>query len=156
MKAEELMIGDWVRVKAPYFKKNKAYRVVEVREHGYNGEATVNIELPDEDEEASMTGEFLFGIPITQEILEKNGFVMDERYGVAVRYSFATDLHKPKQTVIQFTFYDGGVSADTLFKCWTSPKDFDGINDLHICDLKFVHELQHALRLCGIEKEIEL
>lgn len=24
------------------------------------------------------------------------------------------------------------------------------------CNCRYVHELQHALRLCGIEKEIEL
>ena len=128
MKANELMIGDWV------YYGNKPVQVIQLSE----GKDYKTIRP----------------IPLTPEILEKNGFVMDERDGVAVRYSFAADLHKPKQTVIQFVFYNDGVSADTLFKCWTSPKDCDGINDLHICDLKFVHELQHALRLCGIEKEI--
>ena len=82
---------------------------------------------------------------------------MDEEGGVAVRYSFATDRNKPKQTVIQFAFYDVPCySVNTLFKCWTGTKNSDGVNDLHICDLKFVHEMQHALRLCGINKTIEL
>ena len=31
-----------------------------------------------------------------------------------------------------------------------------GLNRIHKCNVKYVHELQHALRLCGIEKEIEL
>lgn len=155
MKANELMVGDWVRVHAPYFKKNKAYRVVEVREHGYNGEATANIELPDEDDEASMTGEFLLGIPITPEILEKNGFKKDDD-GVWPKYVFVADIEKCPQTIITFSFYGKGVSAETLFRCWTKPKCCDGENNIHICDLKYVHELQHALRLCGIEKEIEL
>ena len=144
MNVEELMLGDWVygydgEWKPICVKQIMGFHpsIVAVHTYGYQ---------PDQ----------IKPIPITPEILEKNGFVMAERDGVAVRYSFATDLHKPTQTAIQFAFYDGGVSADTLFKCWTSPKDCDGINDLHICDLKFVHEMQHALRLCGIEKEIVL
>ena len=132
MKANELMVGDWVRVKAPYFKKNKAYRVVEVREHGYNGEATANIELPDEDEEASMTGEYIIGIPITPEILEKNGFIYNDLPFVQGWEQFG------------LTLFPGGNGF--RITC--------GQNVAMVIDS--VHELQHALRLCGIEKNIEL
>lgn len=27
-------------------------------------------------------------------------------------------------------------------------------DEVKLCEVKYVHELQHALRLCGIEKEI--
>lgn len=146
MKANELMVGDWVRVKAPYFKKNKAYRVVEVREHGYNGEATANIELPDEDDEASMTGEYIIGIPITPEILEKNGFYDTDVIVVGTRkMRWQSDDTRTEITIwlddtlpmeiLKNVYYEDEVS-------YTLP--FPGT----------VHLLQHALRLCGIEKEI--
>lgn len=154
MKPQDLMVGDLISM-------GGVIRVVTGihDKETENGVDLITTMIPGHtfpDSNLSFRASYCYPIPLTPEILEKNGFVMDERDGVAVRYSFATDLHKPKQTVIQFAFYDGDVSADTLFKCWTSPKDCDGINDLHICDLKFVHELQHALRICGIDKEIVL
>ena len=88
-------------------------------------------------------------------ILEKNGFKKDDD-DIWPRYIFVDDIEKSPQTIIAFSFYGKGVSAETLFKCWTRPKSCDGENNIHICDLKFVHELQHALRLCGIEKEVVL
>lgn len=149
MKENEVMIGDWVRI-----VDDDTDAFFDARVEGIDTLANVYVTMPCDETAYPYSVDCAKPIPITPEILEKNGFVMAERDGVAVRYSFATDLDKPKQTAIQFAFYDGGVSADTLFKCWTSPKDCDGINDLHICDLKFVHELQHAIRLAGIEKEI--
>ena len=38
----------------------------------------------------------------------------------------------------------------------TESKKDDGMNSIHSCDIDFVHQLQHAIRLCGIDKEIEL
>ena len=56
----------------------------------------------------------------------------------------------------QITLYKepiGGVSI--LFKVWGRvPSSVGGVNDIHLCSVKYVHEMQHALRLCGIEKEI--
>ena len=139
MKANELMVGDWVRVKAPYFKKNKAYRVVEVRLQGHNGVTTANIELPDEDDEACMTGEFLLGIPLTQEILEKNGF----KYNPDA-YAFPVPAKCYDFPLGQGFFIEQ--LADGSYR----------ITDHCFVSFRYVHELQHALRLCGIEKEIEL
>ena len=74
-------------------------------------------------------------VPLTPEILEKNGF------------KFMTNLWylKIKEgKPIQIAFKNNNVI--TL-----------SINATPIpIDLKFVHQLQHALRLYGIEKEIEL
>jgi len=95
-------------------------------------------------------------IPLTPEILEKNGFKIDKNETYCKMYFFACNLGKIPQTVVEFYFYGEGVLADTLFKCWTKPESCDGENSIHICDLKYVHHFQHALRLCGIEKEIEL
>lgn len=58
---------------------------------------------------------------------------------------------------VQITFYNepiNGVSYLTQIE--TCSRKDDGVNHLHSCDIESVHELQHALRLCGIDKEIEL
>ena len=69
-------------------------------------------------------------IPLTSEILEKNGFVIESRdyHGEPLQYCKLVD----------------GLWIDI-----SGENFFEG-------KLEYVHQLQHALRLCGIEKEIEL
>lgn len=69
-------------------------------------------------------------IPLTPEILEKNGFVVESRenHGNNLQYCILTDG----------LWID--ISGDNFF---------EGTQD-------YVHQLQHTLRLCGIEKEIIL
>ena len=140
MKSTELMIGDWV-----YNTHNrKPEQVCEIMERmvmlDYN-------DLYDYDD--------LEPIPITAEILKANGFMPDDLCGYAEKYVCPVEIKKIPQTILEFTFYEG-ISADTLFKCWTKPESCDGENSVHICDLKYVHQLQHALRLCEIDMEIKL
>ena len=139
MKAEEIMIGDWVRNDL-----NQVEKVFELRETqamlSYN-------DLYDYDD--------LEPIPITAEILKANGFMPDDLCDYAEKYVCPVETKKIPQTILEFTFYEG-ISAQTLFKCWTKPESCDGQNSVHSCDLKYVHQLQHALRLCGIEKELKL
>ena len=47
---------------------------------------------------------------------------------------------------------------DDIFQVQIVSKDTSPFNALHgiINEIQYVHELQHALRLCGIEKEIQL
>ena len=71
-------------------------------------------------------------IRLTPEILEKNGFVRQDTES-EIRY-----------TLIEGNTMFGGTWAKSVFQ-WTFPMDF-----------RFVHQLQHALRLAGVEKEIEL
>ena len=73
-----------------------------------------------------------FPIPLTSEILEKNGFVYNAIPFVDGWEQFG------------LTLYLGGNGY--RINC--------GINRSLIID--FVHELQHALKLCGIDKEITL
>lgn len=71
-------------------------------------------------------------IPLTPEILEKNGFKNSEFFG---------ELHYKDWQIMSDCYYLAARCGDGWY-----------------IDIpcKFVHELQHALRLCGIEKEIEL
>ena len=152
MEAKEIMIGDWVQ----FADGNKKYTVVGVKCDARYLEDEAIITVMDRsghwfDKEM----DYLEPILITAEILKANGFIPDDLCDWAERYVCPAEIKKIPQTILEFTFYEG-ISADTLFKCWTKPESRDGENSVHICDLKYVHQLQHALRLCGIEKEIKL
>ena len=69
-------------------------------------------------------------IPLTPEILEKNGFVVESGfcYGNPLKYC---------------------VLVDGLWIYISGENYFEG-------NLEYVHQLQHAIRLCGIEKKIIL
>ena len=75
-------------------------------------------------------------IPLTAEILGKNKFSKSRLMGEQRHFTYYL-----APSVSLLAIYDADFS-------------------LHIGDsaryIKYVHELQHALRLCGIEKEIEL
>ena len=72
------------------------------------------------------------GILITPEILEKNGF---ERYEEI--------WHLPNAYI---EFYRNNDAWERTVNC----------AEYFIYSIKYVHELQHAIRLEGVEKEIEL
>lgn len=70
-------------------------------------------------------------IPLTHEILEKNGFENYKNSGILEYY---------KRDDVKFEKHQGII--------WTPKNQITGI--------EYVHELQHALKLCGIEKDIIL
>lgn len=117
MKASELMTEDWVDY-------NGTYQQIEE----ING--TDNQVYLTEDEVVDCPD--VYPIPLTKEILEKNGWVWNnlpfeqywEQYGLCLYYA----------------------GNGYRIVC--------GINVCMMVDS--VHQLQHALKICGIEKEIEL
>lgn len=118
MKATELMIGDWVRRRWTCSDTGrevvKDSQVTEIRKNGetlYAWSKNGNIGRV----------ENLEPIPLTTEILEKNGFINSV-------------------DVALFDRETGRIESD--FVC--------------AAKLEYIHELQHALRLCGIEREIKL
>ena len=127
MKARDLMIGDWVQV--PCLIDNT---------ENYNAWCQIK-QLRDGDLDVIGFKELSYDeiepIPITPEILEKNGF----KYMTDLWYTQTKEM-KPIQIVFKKT------SVITLsINCTPVP-----------INLKYVHQLQHALRLYGIEKEIVL
>lgn len=118
MKANELSIGDWVY--DAILKENTIIKVLT--------ETKIQGDIDDE----------LWGIstydpiPLTPEILEKNGFEYNELPFVQGWEQFG------------LTLYQGGNGY--RINCGQNVA----------LRLVSVHELQHALRLCGIEKEIVL
>lgn len=133
MRATDLMIGDWIMY------GDKPVQVLQL---------TVGKEYKG-----------FFPIPLTSEILEKNGFyygntASEEDFCNAVGCSYPED---------GWCYDEGAGEIKILF-----PTESDGglirlddqSEDRHL-ELVFVepimlHELQHALKLCGIDKEIVL
>ncbi len=147
MKAEELMIGDWVLCDMynpcdPYYPPG-TMGVFQMRPEDYtNGLA-----------------EKYKPVPLTPEILEKNGFdpngIPEEVMPIEERdYSDDTyvwsNASNECDTHCQVCVYIDYHNNVCLFEAFTSDSHIDGIK------IRYVHQLQHALRLCGINKEIKL
>ena len=129
MKANELMIGDWVQ--HPVYMGN----LVPCRVVGISTEITVEFETGARKYEAL---KFAQPIPLTNKILELNGW----EYG---------DWGDENYTDEYYTFdddFDIHIDDTGNFEIRT----VDG----QTIKIKYVHELQHALKLCGIDKNIEL
>ena len=115
MKADELMIGDLV------LYNETPQQILEI--------SGIDNEVYLETDELVHQSE-IQPIPLTPEILEKNGFVVESRdcHGEPLQYCELVD----------------GLWIDI-----SGENYFEG-------KLEFVHQLQHALRLCEIDKNIEL
>ena len=139
MKANELMIGDWVLVK----HLNKAGRVYRI--DTANGKGNEFIALIDGD----FSINDIEPIPLTPEILEKNGFkfespcINDNKDAWVYEWPHEKPNHTPH--VFLLMSHHNKARFPNFWIC--APND---------PDIVYVHQLQHALRLCGIEKEIEL
>ena len=161
MKANELMIGDWVYgCTDPYSpdEEQKKYPVKVIRIDADGDTYTMGDSPSDDPYDDEWWN--LEPIPLTPEILEKNGFIKDKdekTIGTTYHILIPTGYEANSYT-IQITFYKEpicGVSVLLRIMGWIPPYN-GGINDIHLCGAKYVHELQHALRLCGIDKEIVL
>lgn len=142
MKATELMIGDWVC----YSKANKYYtRVNEIRhtevpldDQWYIEGMRSNNDKINPNAVEYFAVEILSPIPLTDEILEKNEFYYENNIGHVLEH------------------YNYEIIYDTWEHELRILKDREQILKIKTFDKMCVHELQHALRLCGINKEIEL
>lgn len=151
MKAEELMIGDWVIRKSD----KRPMTVVELRYA-----ETIAAITPDDVYYGDMQDYHeseVEPISLTREILEKNGFKKgeDDQLGTIFHLQIPTGFERDSYT-IKISIYKKPIcDVSTLFKCWGwIPPSNGGVNDIHLCNLLYVHQIQHALRLCGIEKDL--
>ncbi|MBR1525226.1 MAG: hypothetical protein IJ640_01015 [Prevotella sp.] len=128
MKASELMRGDWIATNRDYMPLAQVEDII--------GDSIITKAAEYESEE--IDEQDIKPIPLTPEILEKNGFKEDSEYNGCYwrpdcsKFCFVKELEDWYFAIL----YKGG----------------------HICisECNYVHELQHALKLCGIEKEITL
>ena len=131
MKANELMIGDWVR--------HANGTPMQVEKIDYRGFACGiphcwdynNIYEP---------------IPITKELLEKNGFV---RENLITSYNHYTGIDN--RVCLTNDFYS--MNSRNM---WTAHIDSEDYCTIANCELTYLHELQHLLKLCNIDFEFDV
>lgn len=123
LKISDLSVGDWVRY------EDKIYKLYAIEECGL-----LRGVCKDSENIAHIVKniDYFDPIPITAEILEKNGF--EENCGRWYN----------SETRMEFEQYKDRWSR--TINC--------GEYDVYF--IKYVHQLQHALRLAGIDKEINL
>lgn len=142
MRAEELMIGDYVKLKdAKLGNINFVGPIVQIKSITGRHVLVPNAKGLLED----VTEEYLLPVPLTPEILEKNGFHPSPNYKWELFYRNGYE--------ITVHFADGypamGVEPFVYLFIDFADKSLRLI-------LEYVHELQHALRLLGIDKEIKM
>lgn len=126
MKANELMVGDWVNISPSQYRDGFVGRVAEVYSDSiftaggkYEGENVDEV--------------YVYPVKLTADILRENGFVkIGDGYLMTGRPAHSFALRSV---------------SDGLFVA--------RIGDRCVI-FAWVHELQHALKLCRIEKEIKL
>ena len=133
METKELMLGDLVLC------DGKVCRVLEL-----GGMACVT--PIDKTEELFCNDKDLEPIPLTAEILEKNGWKVNSCGGCNLRYHHWNINIYPNENRIYVNCHKGNFIQGVL-----DIRDTRG--ERHpLC----IHQLQHALKLCGIDKTIKL
>ena len=126
MKATELQIGDWVGRVFDDKRIIEDYRQVDWIRTGEIGMRYCKV----------WSIGCIEPIPLTPEILKKNGFVFD--------CGFWTIANPRYNNVRMVTYYSiGDDVADVFLGHWAFDENYA---------IDYVHELQHALRLCGLDE----
>ena len=128
MKIDELMIGDWLLYKSDSLEN--AFPIQITREM-FNKELVV---WKDRFEP----------ILITKELLEKNGF---KRENLITSYNHYIGIDNRVSLNDDFYYIN---SRNT----WHVHVDSEDYCTIANCELTYVHELQHLLKLCKIDREI--
>lgn len=139
MVIEELCVGDWVKV-VTYDKRVKPFMsqvhaVDKLTAHGFYPKGT-KASYEDEHYGWKVGLGNLSPVEITPEILEKNGFREDKAETYVKSYFFPVD--KDNMSVRGFRLE---VGKTTFY-----------ITDHTLMPIRYVHELQHALRLMGMSE----
>lgn len=121
METNTIMIGDWVN---STIEGNG--RITRIERDGF-----LAITYGNQQNAVICKSYDLIPIPLTTEILERNGFKEYNGYGYASNKGYG--------------FKEFYINNDFSIK-------IANIN----CKINYIHELQHALKLCGIEKDIQL
>lgn len=154
MKISDLMIGDIVTFKE--CQNDEAPMPIKIVALGFQNddEDTALAQIGRNTEGCDIIGidDEIVGIPLTSEILEKNRFK-----------PFKIDAFSEAKNCIGKWWYKGGDifvkqycldhesyrKGHTVFTLGWHPHS-------RVCNIRYVHELQHAMKLCKIDKEIVL
>ena len=140
MKAEELMIGDWVHYRGTNIQVTSLYDKGGSNEIGWSDKESVWV-----------NGSNVEPIPLTPEILEKNGFETEDNAHFSIQgQDNILELLLVESPFDSYTF-DIVRTERTVNKC-----NQRCYIDRYFASIDYVHQLQHALKLCGINKDILL
>ena len=132
MELKNLMIGDWVMI------NNSPCKIWSINEHNVFTEKGTS-DYSTEDIEA---------IPITTEILEKNGWHLD----TALKEHFNSPwLYKNDKITLSLNFPSPRERFAGVLGIFTEHA-IRTLSGFLWQDTLYVHELQHALRLCGLDE----
>lgn len=140
MKSTELMIGNWL------FNRNinKAMQVYPM----------MFSQMFRRTPEATTEDYGFYPIPLTAELLEKNGFKrgIDRGWGNDIRevYCLTFDVDVTYQGRTETFTHEIEAQHKVSSDLW----DVETTNGSRIFNLEYLHQLQNALRLCGIKREI--
>lgn len=154
MKKVELMLWDWVyhdyQIDHPFHSEmvSEPSQVI-----GIPDEETIRLSNETIDAGGELDDYDISPIPLTDEILEKNGFdsetFLSSEWDKKVYFKeFPGCVVEPDDTGYTFgtTRYWSEVNEDG------SPIDWGTMYESRIEGLHYVYELQHALRLCGLSE----
>lgn len=137
MKVTELMIGDYVNF------KGDAYIFEEISAQGW-----VHLIYPDTGIRVNIISDYIIDllepVPLTPEILKLNGFNECSTEVYTYRIEHETDIS------VYFSFNAKKGESKIVVSINSLSLRKDGSNLLHICDINYVHEFQHALKLFGL------
>lgn len=143
MKAEELMIGDWV------LAEGKLTQVTDIDKYdGINRKWIAGCENG-----GCIWEEYIEPISLTPEIFEKSGFTLNEEenpiFTIRVYSLDADDVAVIQRPKGGWKFMYGKETSN-------QQNLFFGDGKFVCMPIQYVHELQHILKVCGIDKEIVL
>lgn len=159
MKAEELMVDDWV------LAEGKPVQVTNISVLGGDVIRVINPFMSYDIAYASNIIALSNGakdinkiepIPITEEILKKNGFkneVIAQKAIIAEGASNFSIILVSEDNRIILNNIDEYINS---FNKWHVHIDTEDMRTMCTSEITYVHELQHLLKLCKIEKEIVL
>lgn len=135
--SKDLMVGNWVICYHP--SRLKSFEKVSVgllhtmqeQEYGHIKEDSPLFRIVEP-------------IPLTPEILEKNGF---ERENLITSYNHYIGIDN------RVSFNDDSYCMNSR-NMWIVHIDSEDYCTIANCELTYLHELQHLLKLCRIDKEI--
>ena len=139
LKINDLSVGDWVMVEWPDGERWRG-RLTRLSVTGGVEVCCAN------GKHVRCSTDFISSIPITAEILEKNGWSNDGMYAI---------LRIDEHLHLEYYYHE-----HRLRKYYCGVDEWQ--NHEKVTDITFavhcysVHQLQHALRLAGVDKEINL
>ena len=136
MDARDLLIGDWVALKSdktPIKVETNLGGAINIEHSYFSGEY-----------EGGIYDEDLEPIPLTEDILEENGFeIKIDPYSNRKYFLLGKNVYNMD------VYYDNG--SILLVEEQYEPKMY-----AYFCECEYVHKLQHVLKDLEIEKEIIL